>query len=159
MNELITINYDSDKPTVSGRELHKALEVTTDYRHWFPRMCEYGFAEGEDFRTILTESTGGRPATDHQLTIDMAKEVAMIQRTPKGKEIRLYFIETEKKWRTSQVVPMTQLEIAKMSLDMLIEQEHRLAEQEQKTQLLEENLTRLQEDTRSIRSMTRASAP
>ena len=151
---LVSINYTAGDPTVLGRDLHKALEVGSRYNDWFKRMCEYGFERGVDYTEFYSDlskthddnNLGGRPAINHQLTIDMAKEVAMIQRTPKGKEIRLYFIETEKKWRTSQVVPMTQLEIAKMSLDMLIEQEHRLAEQEQKTQLLEENLTRLQED-------------
>lgn len=60
MNELIKVNYTSDRPTVSARDLHEFLEVGADYRHWFPRMCEYGF----------TESTGGRPAQDAQLTKD-----------------------------------------------------------------------------------------
>ena len=55
MNELININYDTDKPTVSGRELHKALEVKTAYKDWFPRMCEYGFTEGEDFNPLKIE--------------------------------------------------------------------------------------------------------
>ena len=49
MNELIKVNYDNDTPTVSGRELHKLLDVKTAYKDWFPRMCEYGFAEGTDF--------------------------------------------------------------------------------------------------------------
>ena len=64
MNDLIIINYE--KPTVSGRELHAALGVETDYRNWFSRMCEYGFIERKDFQTILTESTGGRPSADHE---------------------------------------------------------------------------------------------
>ena len=55
MNDLIAINYDSDKPTVSGRELHEALEVKTAYKDWFPRMCEYGFTEGEDFNPLKNE--------------------------------------------------------------------------------------------------------
>lgn len=85
MNELIKISYDSDRPTVSGRDLHNFLEVKTSYKDWFPRMCDYGFKEGLDFCSFLSESTGGRPATDHQLTIDMAKELCMIQRTEKRK--------------------------------------------------------------------------
>ena len=53
MNDLIKVNYDNaDRPTVSGRELHAALEVKTAYKDWFPRMCEYGFAEGEDFNPL-----------------------------------------------------------------------------------------------------------
>ena len=81
MDELIRINFDSDRPTVSGRDLHAALEVKTAYKDWFPRMCDYGFEEGTDFCSFLSESTGGRPATDHQLTIAMAKELCMIQRS------------------------------------------------------------------------------
>lgn len=74
MNELINITYDSERPTVLGRELHDAMQVKTAYRDWFPRMCKYGFLEGVDFRSFLRESSGGRPAKDHQLTIAMAKE-------------------------------------------------------------------------------------
>ena len=70
MNELaIKVNYESDKPTVSGRELHEKLGIKTAYKDWFPRMCEYGFTEGEDFCSFLSGSTGGRPATEHQITI------------------------------------------------------------------------------------------
>ncbi len=78
MNELITINYDTESPTVSGRELHKALGVDTPYHKWFPRMCEYGFTDNKDFWTNLSESSGGRPATDHALSIPMAKEICML---------------------------------------------------------------------------------
>lgn len=86
---LIKINYDNDNgiPTVSERELWKALEVETPYHKWFPRMCEYGFTEGKDFWTFLSKSTGGRPAADHQLTILMAKELCMIQRNEIGKNV------------------------------------------------------------------------
>ncbi len=49
MDELIRINFDSDRPTVSGRDLHAALELKTAYKDWFPRMCDYGFEEGTDF--------------------------------------------------------------------------------------------------------------
>ena len=92
MNE-IAINYENaDRPTVMGRDLHKALEVETRYNDWFKRMCEYGFSENEDFYSILSKTPeGGRPSTDHQLTIEMAKEICMIQRTEKGKQCRRYF--------------------------------------------------------------------
>lgn len=104
MNELIKINSLSygDVPTVSGRELHKALEVETRYNDWFARMCEYGFVEGEDFYSFLSKSTGGRPSVDHLLTIDTAKEICMIQRTEIGRTIRKYFIETEKQYKQTQ---------------------------------------------------------
>lgn len=56
MNELIKISYENaERPTVSGRELHEALEVKTAYKDWFPRMCEYGFTEGEDFNPLKNE--------------------------------------------------------------------------------------------------------
>lgn len=59
MNELIKITYNNDRPAVSARDLHDFLEVKTAYKDWFPRMCEYGFTEGEDFCSFLSESTGG----------------------------------------------------------------------------------------------------
>lgn len=108
MKFLIPIDYsNSERPTVLGRDLHDILEVKSHYKDWFPRMCEYGFEEGSDyvkFRSKKTETPdepnlGGRPAVDHQLTLDMAKEIAMIQRTPIGKNIRKYFIEAEKQYR------------------------------------------------------------
>lgn len=105
MNELININYeDSNRPTVMGRELHEALGVKTSYKDWFPRMCEYGFTEGEDFSSFLSESTGGRPSTDHQLTIPMAKEICMLQRSEKGKQFRQYFIKVEESWNSPEMV-------------------------------------------------------
>ncbi|MEV2565046.1 antA/AntB antirepressor family protein, partial [Paenibacillus larvae] len=61
MDELVKINYENQRPTVLGRDLHEALEVKTAYKDWFPRMCEYGFEEGSDFFSFLSESTGGRP--------------------------------------------------------------------------------------------------
>ena len=97
MQELIKINYNEEKATILGRDLHEFLGVATSYKDWFPRMCEYGFSENIDFCSFLSESTGGRPSTNHQLTIEMAKEISMIQRTDKGKQARQYFIECEKK--------------------------------------------------------------
>lgn len=103
-NGMIHVNYEGDQPTVSGRELHAALEVKTAYKDWFPRMCEYGFTEGQDFCSILSESTGGRPSTEHMLTIAMAKELCMIQRTEIGRKFRQYFIKVEEAWNTPEMV-------------------------------------------------------
>lgn len=70
MNELIKVNYDNPEcPVVSGHELHNALGITTRYNDWFTRMCEYGFTENKDFYSFLSKSSGGRPGTDHMLTI------------------------------------------------------------------------------------------
>jgi phage anti-repressor protein len=112
MNELIHINYESEKPTVSGRELHAALEVTTQYNKWLPRMAEYGFKENKDFWTFLTESTGGRPGLDHTLTVSMAKELCMLQRTEKGKECRQYFINAEESWNSPEKIMERAMQIA-----------------------------------------------
>lgn len=122
MNELITVNYKTEQPTVSGRELHEALEIETPYHKWFPRMCEYGFAENEDFWTNLSESTGGRPSTDHQLTIPMAKELCMLQRNEKGKQFRQYFIRVEEAWNSPEMVMKRALEYADKKIAALTAQ-------------------------------------
>ena len=65
MSELITITYDNDRPTVSGRALHEALEVKTPYHKWFDRMTEYGFTAGSDYQEVMDKNDrnpqGGRP--------------------------------------------------------------------------------------------------
>jgi phage anti-repressor protein len=100
MNELIkTITRDDGTIAVSGRELHDFLEVDTPYTQWFDRMIDYGFTENTDFKGLSQKSEkpiGGRPRIDHVMTLDMAKEVAMIQRTDRGKQARQYFIEIDK---------------------------------------------------------------
>lgn len=122
MNELININYDTDKPTVSGRELHKALEVKDHYTDWFKRMTEYGFTEGEDFIGFSEKSdkpTGGRPSTDHQLTIPMAKEICMLQRNDKGKQFRQYFIRVEEAWNSPEMIMKRALDYANENVKRL----------------------------------------
>lgn len=94
----------TDEIRISGHQLHMCLDVDTPYHKWFPRMCEYGFSEGKDFWTKMSESTGGRPSTDHLMTLSMAKEIAMLQRTDKGKEVRRYFIQLEEDWNTPEKV-------------------------------------------------------
>lgn len=99
ISALIPVREHEGQQVASGRDIHAYLGVKTRYKDWFPRMVEYGFTEGQDFSSILSESTGGRPSVDHAVTFDMAKELGMIQRTPQGKEIRQYFIEVEKQAR------------------------------------------------------------
>ena len=97
MNELIRIDNDNK---VSGRELHDFLEVNEKFTDWMKRMMEYGFSDGIDFDRFSVKSdkpSGGRPSIDYIMTIDMAKEICMIQRTDKGKQARQYFIECEKR--------------------------------------------------------------
>ncbi|SUN64444.1 phage antirepressor KilAC domain-containing protein [Streptococcus dysgalactiae subsp. equisimilis] len=97
MNQLINVTLnENQEPVVSGRDLHKVLEIKTAYKDWFPRMAEYGFEECQDFSSFLSKSTGGRPKQDHVLKLDMAKEIAMLQRNEKSKQVRQYFIQVEK---------------------------------------------------------------
>ena len=102
MKELIKITEQNGKRAVSARELHQFLEVETRFNDWISRMLQYGFSKNIDYQAVSVllkneyNSKGGRPETDYALTIDTAKEIAMIQRTPKGKQARQYFIEMEK---------------------------------------------------------------
>lgn len=84
---LIPINYDTEQPTVSARDLHNGLEINTRFNDWFSRMTEYGFESGKDFYSKMskTSETGGRPAIDYQISVDMAKQICMIQRNEKGR--------------------------------------------------------------------------
>lgn len=129
MNEItIAVKYDNDNPTVSGQELHKALMIDTPYKRWFDRMSDYGFKEGRDFWTFLSKSTGGRPSTNHQFTIDMAKELCMIQRTEIGKRCREYFINLEKQWNSPDAVMARALQIADQKLELAKQQNGNLIE-------------------------------
>ena len=101
--ELIKITTN-EKGTeiVSAKELYNLLEVKTAFKDWMPRMLEYGFEDGKDFSSFLSESTGGRKLKDYAITLDMAKEISMLQRSEKGKMIRKYFIEREKELQQIQ---------------------------------------------------------
>ena len=120
MTELIKVNYNNaDRPTVSGRELYEALEVKTAYKDWFPRMCEYGFSEGKDYCSFLSDRSdgkAGKPRTDHQLTIPMAKELCMLQRTDKGKQMRQYFIAVEEQWNSPDAIMARALQLSNAKL-------------------------------------------
>ena len=119
MNDLIKVTYTADsEPTVSGRELHEALNIETPYRIWFPRMCEYGFAEGKDYTPYkFVHPQNKQEAVDHALTIPMAKEICMIQRSEKGKMFRQYFIEIENRWNTPEAVMARALQMANRKID------------------------------------------
>lgn len=125
MNEIININYSSDRPTVLGRELHDMLEVKTPYAKWFSRMCEYGFTDGTDYVTVdkkvLRADGAEMPQTqsDHQLTIPMAKEICMLQRTERGKECRQYFIRIEEEWNSPDAIMQRALQIANSRVEKL----------------------------------------
>ena len=101
MNELIPLTERDGVQAVMGRDLHAFLEVKSNYREWFPRMVEYGFTEGQDYtsknRRVQDSLGREREATDHIISLDMAKEISMIQRTEKGKQARAYFLECERR--------------------------------------------------------------
>lgn len=122
MNELINLN--SDTMTVSARELHEKLKIGTRFNDWFPRMCEYGFVEGQDFYSKMSKTSeiGGRPITDYEISVDMAKEICMIQRTPEGREVRLYLIDLEKAWNTPELVMARGLKAAQAMIEQKDEQ-------------------------------------
>lgn len=112
-NPLIPLHDDKNGAVaVIGRDLHEFLEVKTSYKDWFPRMCEYGFDEGSDFSSFLSESSGGRPGVNHVMTLEMAKEISMIQRNEKGKQARQYFVAIEKAWNSPEMVMKRALQIA-----------------------------------------------
>ena len=108
MNELIEVTLnDNHEPVISGRQLHEALEVKTPYSMWFDRMVEYGFTENQDFllnNFVKQTGRGGHNRVDHIIKLDMAKEIAMIQRTERGKQVRQYFIQVEKDFNSPEKI-------------------------------------------------------
>jgi anti-repressor protein len=111
MNELIkTFKQKDGSVAVDGRDLHDFLEVKERYNDWFKDMQKYGFTENVDFISFTgkrVKPQGGRPQVNHALTLDMAKELSMIQRTDRGKQARQYFIAMEKQAKAKQQLPQT----------------------------------------------------
>lgn len=131
-NEIIPIHEENGNFPVNGRELHARLEIETPYHKWFPRMCEYGFDGEKDYRQvsdkIVQNPLGGRPAADHMLTLNMAKEICMLQRTEKGREVRRYLIQVEEAWNSPEKVMARALQIAEHTLANFKEEVKLLAE-------------------------------
>lgn len=123
MNELLKVTTnEQQEPCISGRELHKFLGVKEKYTEWFSRMVDYGFAESVDFMSFSEKTEkpqGGRPSTDHIIKLDMAKELAMIQRSEKGKQARQYFIEVEKEYNSPEKIMARALRIADETINNL----------------------------------------
>lgn len=126
MNDLIKVTYNVGEPTVSARDLHEGLEIKTAFKDWFPRMIEYGFEAGKDFNMLKNERVqmeGNREVrreiTDYQISVDMAKQICMIQRNEKGKQYREYFLELERAWNTPEQVFARALRMADQTINSL----------------------------------------
>ncbi|MHB9761471.1 phage antirepressor KilAC domain-containing protein [Streptococcus suis] len=123
MHEIINVNLnDNHEPVVSGRQLHEALGVKTPYSMWFDRMVEYGFTENQDFllnNFVKQTGRGGHNKVDHIIKLDMAKEIAMIQRTDRGKQVRQYFIQVEKDFNSPEKIMARALLLADKKVHQL----------------------------------------
>lgn len=130
-DELVKVNFDTQ--TVSARELHDQLHIGTRFNDWFPRMTEYGFVEGTDFYSKMSKTdNGGRSSTDYEISVDMAKQICMIQRTPEGKAVRQYLIDLEKAWNTPEQVFARALKMADEKINSLKENNTRLIAENQR---------------------------
>lgn len=132
---LIPVNVTkNDERYVSGRDLHMFLEISTPYTMWFNRMCEYGFVEKLDYMTdhkkVIRADGKVMPQIqlEHNITIEMAKQLCMLARNDKGREAREYFIEVEKEWNSPEKVMSRALKIAN---NVINEQKVIIAQQEQ----------------------------
>lgn len=128
MKELLKINYEAEQPTVSARDLHEALEIKSKYADWFKNMSAYGFVENMDYFTFSKNLENGGRTIDHNISVDMAKQICMIQRSEKGKLYRQYFIDLEKAWNTPEQVMARALKLADKTIDTLKEENKKLIE-------------------------------
>lgn len=131
-NAMIPVSNENGNLMVSARDLHQKLEVKTPYTIWFTRMCEYGFEDGKEFLTKMLENPAGlrgRPTTDHMISLSMAKELCMLQRTEKGKFFRQYFIKVEEAWNSPEAILSRALQIAGEKVKRLEEATGQLKEQ------------------------------
>jgi anti-repressor protein len=127
MNELLKVNYDNDRITLSARELHKFLGVTERFGNWFERMNQYRFQESIDYLGRKVFNTQAhQELQDYEITLDMAKEIAMIQRSDKGKEVRQYFLELERRWNSPEAVMNRALEYSRKQVKALMEENKEL---------------------------------
>ena len=120
MAELIPINYSGECPTVSARDLHTGLEISERFQSWFNRQLQYGFTENTDYVGRKEFNTlAKQELQDYQISVDMAKQICMIQRSEKGRQYRQYFIDLEKAWNTPEQVFARALKMADQTIAKL----------------------------------------
>ena len=124
MNELLKIDTsNAERITVSARDLYEFLEATERFNSWFDRMKQYGLTEGEDFTSVksftVVNNGAHKEIDDYQLTIDTAKQIAMLQRNEKGTQARKYFIQVENAWNSPERVMARALTIANKTIETL----------------------------------------
>lgn len=150
MQELIKIQHDNNRITVSARDLHEFLEIGAEFAKWMQRMCGYGFTEHIDYEVIVKNdenSKGGRPSSDYQLTLEMAKEISMIQRNEKGKQARQYFIQCEKAAQEAQVkLPTSPMEVMKLMFDAMTDTNKDIKDLKEQVNTIESKLTTTWQD-------------
>lgn len=122
MENLIVVNYETEEPTVSARDLHEALGINKRFSAWFESNSQ-GFVENEDFTSVLTGTVvnngAQRELQDYKMSVDMAKHICLMSRTEKGKQIRQYFLDLEKAWNTPEQVFARALKMADKTIDKL----------------------------------------
>ena len=118
MNDLITVNFDTQ--TVSARELHKQVGSTERFANWFARQLQFGFEENTDYTGRKVFNTlAKQELQDYELSVDMAKQICMVQKNENAKKIRQYLIDLEKAWNTPEQVMARALKIADKQIEEL----------------------------------------
>ena len=142
MNALIPIRHSGSKPAVNARDLHAFLEIGKDFSTWIKsRIEDFGFVENQDFAIFPeTGENPGRPRIEYALSLDMAKELSMLERNGKGRQARQYFIECERQANSAPPVPQTLPEALRLAAELAErtqEQAARLAVAEPKAAALD----------------------
>ena len=136
MNDLIKINYDSERPTVSARDLHDTLRIEKRFSAWFETNSQ-GFLENEDYSRVYLKVRANRyggeqEIEDYRMSVDMAKHICLMSRTEKGKQLRQYLIDLEKAWNTPEQIMARALKMADREIDRLKQHNGQLLEDVQR---------------------------
>lgn len=146
MEELIKVQVRNDRQLASARDLYKGLDLKIRFSLWVQKNFKE-FTEGEDFMSVSTDTDmpngGVKHIQDYLITIDMAKELCMMSKTEKGKEVRKYFIQVEKDWNSPDMIMHRALEVSNSRIKLLTAKNRSL---ESKNQDLQDKIDRDAED-------------